>query len=738
MNEPDQLNQTLDLANLRLRLRSGLNFELQEFNGEPCYVVKNEVTSSYFQIGLTEYAFISLLDGDTSLQEAVRQTSYLLGENAFTLHDGAGTYQWLLQNGFADPVNESDNVAHTNVEFLLSEIQSQKRNQIASQLNPLFLKFPLFNPQRLLRAVAPMLGWIFSRTFLLVWVCVILAAAISLVLNRQSLLVASHELLVPNRWLWIVLTFVFMKLIHELAHGLACVRFGGRVKEAGVLFILCVPIPYVDVTSSWGFPSKWQRIGVSVAGMYVELFIAAVALIGFGMTNDPVIRFHLLNLILTGSLTTILFNANFLMRFDGYYILADILEIPNLAQLGQQYLQYLGKRYLIGMNVQPPRYPRTRGILIGTYGILAFCWRIMIYVSLSIIATAMFFGFGIALAVFGGAIWLGVPLFRFVKMISGKSNHGSINLKPFFCVTMPVCIGILLALVWLPWPYQLAAPAFIQFENPSIVRAETAGFVAEILVSHGEYVERGELLIKMQNRDLLARIQSLEAEREQSLVRSRRHHAERAIAAHQAEVGNRLALEQQLNELVRQVDNLTLRAPASGIVIGHEIESSLGTYVAKGTDLFQVVDESRKEVVLSVGQDRFDEFLSRAGEPISFVQSRFPLSISGRLNQIDPMANSRVDARLTSFGGGPLAVRSDATKDSAPGQNRLETVLPRFRGTASIQPAVSTRLASGVTGFVYLNCYPESVAEHAINVTRRWLRSIKSSAHQQSEHSGVL
>jgi putative peptide zinc metalloprotease protein len=735
MNQSTQTSEAIELANLRLRLRDGLQFDLREYGGEPCYVVKNRVSSEYFQIGITEYAFISLLDGATSLQEAVQQTAYQLGEEAFAIQDAVLTCQWLIQHGLADPVNDIENTAQTSLDYLLGEIRTRNSSRMVAQLNPLFFRLPLFNPQPVLRILQPALGWIASRVFFVIWVLVMVTALVVLFQQKDDLAGEALGLLTPRAWLWFVVTMIFMKFVHEFAHGVFCNRFGGQVREAGVVFILCWPIPYVDVTSCWSFPSRWRRIAVSSAGMYVELFIAGLATIGWSLTSDVVLKFHLVNIMLAGSLTTLLFNANFLMRFDGYYILSDLLEIPNLAQQGQQYLQYLGKRYLLGMRLQPAKFSRGRGMAIKTYGVLALCWRIVVYVSLSIIASALFFGFGIALSVLGGAMWLGVPLFRLGKLMMGQGQGGVVDWRRLAMVTVPAGLGLLAAMFVLPWPIQLSAPAFVRYEDPAVIRVQTPGFVEEIAVRNGEFVNAGDLLVQLRNHEVVAHLDALKADRQQSLLRSRRYHAERAIPAYQSEIAARLAIEKQIDEVSRKLDDLTLRTPVSGIVVGRQLDASIGQFVSPGTELLRIVDENRKEIVVSISQDYFDSFSDRKGQATIFVSSQAGDVCPGWLASIEPTASLNVDPRLATYAGGSLTVRTSAT-ETIDGQADLELVQPRFRGTVTPEASASRQLACGITGYVRLGYHPDNLAVHVVKAARSWIRSLSEAAHREVSLAG--
>ncbi|MEM7784870.1 MAG: hypothetical protein AAF623_16085, partial [Planctomycetota bacterium] len=345
----------MEISNVRIRLRRGVRFELHDFGGQPSYIVRTKSGDGFYQIGIPEYAFISLLDGTQTIGQAIQATASRLGQDAFNLRNAIATCHWLLQNQLADSV-DATRLPESSISCLIDRRREGFKAKRIAELNPMFVKLPLGNPDRILQTASKLFGWITSPFFFMIWSFALLCAAVTLFQHAEEINQSFLSVLAPNAWVWLGLTFVGLKIVHELAHGIFCLRYGGNVTETGLVFILCIPIPYVDVTSCWAFPSKWQRIAVSSAGIYVELFIASLAAMGWVWTNDPVTRFHLFNVLLSASLTTVLFNANFLMRFDGYYILSDMISIPNLAQSGQQYVQFLGKKYLLGLNVKTPRY----------------------------------------------------------------------------------------------------------------------------------------------------------------------------------------------------------------------------------------------------------------------------------------------------------------------------------------------------------------------------------------------
>ena len=720
-------NESTDLANLCLRLRGGLRFELQENGKKPCYVVHDETSSSYYEIGIPEYAFISVLDGNTTLQQAIEETSNRMGGEALTIRDAIRICHWLMQSGLASSADGSS----SNVEHLLEQVESQSNQKVVGQLNPLFIKLPLGNPQPLIKAVSPFLGWLGSQAFFTIWCGVFLLAIYRLFLKSSELSVAAQAMFTPGAWAWMLGTMVLLKVAHELGHGLFCHRYGGRVKETGFVFILFIPIPYVDVTSCWGFSSKWKRIAVGTAGMYVEIFLAALAAVGWSFVQDPVLRFHLFNVMLIGSLSTVLFNANFLMRFDGYYILADLLEIPNLYQKGQQFVNGLGRRFLLGMNASPLNEPRRKRVLIQAYGLGAWIWRIVICISLSILAMALFYGFGIALAIGGIVLWLGTPIWRFVSQWRDPASNDSPNWKWISMVTTPVMTAIVAAMILLPWPVQVSAPAIVKYDSPEVIRADAGGFVKRIHAIAGQRVQAGERLIDLENKEMTLRFRQLELDREMSLIRSRGYHQNREIAAYQSENASRAAIEDQIRELQQKLDSLTLRATSDGIVTGENLETLPGQFVVSGTSLMKVVDESKKKVVAAVSQDDFETFNQSESEPTVFAPTFGTMRLAGVLYRVEPTASSKVDARLTSHAGGSLPVRqvsSESAGDSSEVNDAFQLLASRFTGEVRLNAEDSMALPVGTTGSIRLSQFNETIGEHLVVRTRRWIAGLMTTA----------
>jgi putative peptide zinc metalloprotease protein len=447
-------DSTRDLLRSRLTLREDVRFWPERYGERIWYHIEHREAGRFFRVGLAEYTFMSLLDGETSLGEAVSLTACALGPDALTEQQATTIALWLLDSNLASATDAPAKSSEANASRRLTE-----------KLNPFWIKLPIGNPDRLLDALSPWLGWIHAGPTVVISFCLWMAAAVFLVGHWDSFSAASTSIFAPANWLYLTATWIGLKVVHELSHALACKRHGGSVRETGLIFILPAPMAFVDVTSSIRFRSKWQRIQVSAGGMYVELTLAAIAILLWGQIDSPVLKHVLHNIVIMASLSTILFNANPLMRFDGYYILSDLLQIPNLYQRGSDFLKRLGKGLVLGIPQPAVKERGLRAHFVRVYGVAAFCWRMLICAGLLIAASAMFEGLGILLALAGIVAWFGKPAWKMLRLLADLRQ---LNPRMFFrTATMSTLAAGLLAGVFFftPWPGGRVAPGYVEFRD---------------------------------------------------------------------------------------------------------------------------------------------------------------------------------------------------------------------------------------------------------------------------------
>lgn len=686
----NETDNTRDLLHSRIRLNDGLMFRPDRTGDRVWYQIEDTAQQRFFCIGLPEYTFVSLLDGDTSPAEAISLTARALGPDALTEEQAVSILLWLQESGLASGVDGNATSG--------SAARDRSLKKQMERLNPFWMKIPLANPDRVVGHLTTVFRWFFS------WpaACLVtlLCATALLILSGQweEFGRSSRSILSKDNWLWLMGVWLILKLIHESAHAIACRRLGAAVPETGVILILLAPLAYVDVTSSLKFRSKWQRIQIAAAGMYTEITLGSLALILWSFTSAELPRHLLHNVVIMASVTTILFNANPLMRFDGYYILSDLLEIPNLYSRGTQAVKRLARKVLTGRApaVQQSDSGLT-GWLITAYGLAALVWRVLVCVSLLIAASVLFHGLGVILTAVGILLWVGRPLLQGLRSARRMLR---VQAAEFLRASAIATALLLLAgglLFLLPWPTSRVAPGFVEYRDLAVVRAAGPGFIRDIHVIDGQYVEAGDILLEVENRELAVEVGDLQAAIRQSRLRYDRSLREHDAATAQVEDEDRAALENRLADKQKQLNALTVHAPVSGIVMARSLRWRPDTYVQEGDELIAVGPDAELEFHASVAETDADQL-----QPDDPVRIRLRgLSVNARIRTIAPRA-SRIPAHesLIATNGGPLPVRTRSEQDDG---SDFELITPRITVECRFEDPAPKRLSSGFEGSAALS-----------------------------------
>src|SRR6185437_4671997 len=371
------------VANLRAKLRTGAQISRQLYRGERWYVVHDPAGNQFHRLSDPAYRFVALLDGSRTVEQAWDLCGGQLEDDAPTQPEVIQ----ILSHLYSANLIDADITPDATI-LLRRHKQQSKRKIQGRMMNMLFPRIPMWDPDRFLRLWMPVCKMAFSKFGALVWLAVVFTAII-LVAPKwnepgHSLKVAAQNSIdVRNNPFNLILlysVFVGVKFLHELGHAFGCRRFGGECHELGVMFLVFIPTPYVDASTAWAFPNKWHRIFVGAGGMIVELFVAAVAgVIWLSIGDIKSIPAQLaFNAMLIASVTTIVFNANPLLRYDGYYILSDFLEIPNLQNKSREYVFGLIKRHIFRIKSQQPLPPPAQRAWLFFYGIFSGAYRIFV------------------------------------------------------------------------------------------------------------------------------------------------------------------------------------------------------------------------------------------------------------------------------------------------------------------------------------------------------------------------
>ena len=490
------------VAALKPRLRGHVRIHRHVYRGEIWYVVEDRVAGKYHRFNPSSYRVIGLLDGERSLQQVWDRLSAAMDEHTPSQDELVQLFGQL----YAADLIQCD--VTPDVAELFERGGKQRRSKLLQRFaNPVSLRFPLVDPDawlgRVVAAAGPLAGWL----GVVLWLAVVLPAVLLAPSHWRELTGNINErLLAVDNLLLLAILFPLLKAAHEIGHGLAAKRFGGEVHEMGVMLLVFFPVPYVDASSSAAFESRWPRMLVGAAGMLTELFIAAVAFYLWLALEPGFARSLAFNVIVLASMTTLMFNANPLLRYDGYYIFADAIESPNLGQRATDYWGWLLRYHLFGQHqAEPP--PSTKGerrwFLV--YAPLALAYRLFVMFSIAVFIASRYFFVGVLIAAWGIVASMLLPWARGLKRLAGDPA-----LEPQAGRVRRVlwASGVVLALLLfvIPMPHHSVATGVVWPSDKAVLRAQGGGFFSRLLVAPGSTVAAGDPVAQLVDPALDARV----------------------------------------------------------------------------------------------------------------------------------------------------------------------------------------------------------------------------------------
>ncbi len=691
---------------LQLRLRPDLVVQPQFYEGMTHYVVKDPIALKYFRFKIEEYFLLQQFDGTNTLQDIKRLFERKYRPQTITIED-------LLR--FASQLHEAGIVQLDTSEQAKALITRRRKNQWRRYLqffaNILYIKIPIIDPERLLNWMYPYFRWIYTKWFVAFSLCVMAGSLISVIANWGSFSSQLPTFQSFFNWntigyFWISLAVV--KVIHEFGHGLTAKHFGGEVHEMGMLFLVLTPALYCDVTDSWLLPSKWKRIWISAAGIYVECFLAALATIVWWHTEPGVLKSLMLATMFICSVNTILFNANPLLRYDGYYVMSDWLEIPNLRIKSTQFFTHLIQEKVLGLEVPQQHYmPRSRRTLFVTYAVASYLYRWV--VTFSILFFLYHFlkpyklGSISAMLAVGSLIPLvGMPIYQMFKFVGQPGRMRKVKKVRAFAFLAGFVL-LVIAILMIPTPLQISGTLVLTAADAEPVYAEVPGQVVKYHVRDGDFVNKGDLIATLSNLDKLKQRDNLQNRMNLNLnqgdfLSGTSDPAERNMA--QVHYAQAREIEPMLDTVHSEIGKLNLVAPRDGIVIGmpHPETTSQWLQPSQGETkpLCQVADPTKLEAVMILDQGDVDLIKAtenpRAWLKIYGTGSR---TIETRVSEIAKKTIDELPPELTNQAGGEIAAQPDRKtgeikpltavfEASIPVDNRDLNLQPGLRGRARI------------------------------------------------------
>ncbi|MEO7318794.1 MAG: efflux RND transporter periplasmic adaptor subunit [Chthoniobacteraceae bacterium] len=624
-------------------LRGDLIVTQQTFEGRNYYVVKDPISLQYFRMTAEDYFLATLFNGKRTFAQIrehyiARHRHVLLEYSPEDLNERVQRFandlalmQFLTVQG-----------QRLKMRFDAAKQKKAKKSFLYSLANQIFfVRFSLFDPDRIFGRMAKPLWWMWTKTTFWISSIIILLAVIVFLRNYSHVGSALGNLFSFHNVLLMWITTFFIKSIHELGHGLTCKHYGGEVHEVGVMALVFTPYFFVNVTDCWVMPKRIHRILVSAAGIYVELVLAAFATFLWAIVQPGAMKDFLFNIIFIASVSTIIFNANPLMRFDGYYIMTDLIEVPNLQSKSRALIQHQLNRLLFGpTNEVGPLarlpLPRKRFWLFYTYAVLSWIYGYYVIYKLAIFMESHLQPLGLeGLSNWFSALaltsWVVMPLLAYYKSLALKRE----DWKPQgrlrrLGIIVSVALGIFGAACFIPVELTIKRAGAVQLAEPDEIRSETPGFIEEVFVKEGDKVAAGQKVARLGNREtehLLvateARFKMAEADVQRAVGLDKPSELKQAQSV-------RASLEAKLKDARHDVENLTLRSKTGGTVLTRDLEKRLGVPLKTNEVLCQIaqLDPMRIKVALSEKQVRY----IKKGQRVELKTEAYPgRAISGTI-----------------------------------------------------------------------------------------------------------
>lgn len=640
------------VSSLRPALRDSAQVSRHIYRGQIWYVVRNTLTGRNHRFNTASYALIGQMDGQKSVQQLWDSAGKNSAEEVPTQDE---VIRLLGQLHEADLI-QSD-ILPSTVE-LFNQVRGEQNRTLKKQIsNPFSLKFPLWNPERFLERWESLVSRILTRNVFILWLLVVLSALVMAVLHWPELTGRlSDQLYSPKNLFLLWLVYPVVKVFHELGHAFAVKKWGGEVHEMGIILLALTPVPYVEASSSASFSDKKRRIAVAAMGMIVELLLASLAMFVWLSVEPGLISALAYNVMLIGGVSTVLFNGNPLLRYDGYYMLVDLVEIPNLGQRSTRYLGYLLQKYVFGFaDVSSPVTAPGEKRWYAIYGPISFIYRMMIMAGLVLLVSSRFFTIGILIAIWGVISLLVLPAVRTLSQFF-SSPVARNKRSRVIAVAASFVLGIILLLFVFPLPLWTTTQGVVWLPEQSAIRAGIDCEVAEVLAPVEQPVDQGMPLIRCIDPFLQAEIEVLEAHLQElyatynALPLSER--VKRKMTLDEIEL-----LKGDLNQRQTDQEKLLVRSPSKGNFILVDAPKLPGRFIHQGDLLGYIVAEHRPTVRAVVRQA--DIGLVR--ERITGVKLRLAEQMGGSLaatiERIVPAADINLPtAALGTTGGGSIQV----------------------------------------------------------------------------------
>ncbi|XPV68649.1 MAG: site-2 protease family protein [Halarcobacter sp.] len=592
------------VSELKVSLLYSINIHKQYYRGTTWYVLNDKYSNKFFKVTPEAYKFLSKLTTKKTVEDIWEEYIKTNPDIAPTQDEIVNLLSQLHGNNLLYFKHRADS------ENMFDRIVKNKNKEIRGKLASfLFIKIPLWNPNDWLIRIKPFIDVFFSKTLLLIWLVFFIYALKLIAENFDSFFDQTQGVLAADNIVFLYISLVILKVFHELGHVMMVKKFGGNVTTVGLMFIVFTPLPFMDASSSWAFTNKYKRALVGAAGMMVELFIAFICVIIWVNTGEGALNSIAFNIMIIGSVSSLVFNGNPLLKFDSYYILSDLLEIPNLYQRAREQCFFWVKKYLFKLkDIYPPTNSKKESFWLALYAILSLIYKFMVAILIAIFVADQWFLFGLIVISISIFIWIIKPLYSFIKYLL---HDNELRGKRFNAVTISLLftLSLIILIGFIPIKDSIRASGIVQPISLLNIYSFSDGLVTEIYIDNVKKVKKGDLILKLENESL-----NFDLERTRAMIietKALRLKASQENIANLKPIEKRLVLlDEKLKFLKEKKENLIIKAPKDGLFVSNNIEKLKNRIIKRREYIGKIIDNDNAQFIAAVPQEKASELFN--------------------------------------------------------------------------------------------------------------------------------
>ena len=643
------------ISKLKVSLLHSVAIQKQYYRDNLWYVVEEPYTNKYFKITPQAYKFLSHLGVDKTVEEAWEEVLEDDIEDAPTQNDIIDLLSSLHSNNLLYFETNPNN------EFILERNNEKKLQETKNKLfSFLYFKIALYNPNKLLDKSLWPIKNIFTPFGFLVWLVVLYFGVESSVENYSHIYDQAQGMLAPSNLFLLYISLSMLKLLHEISHSMMIKKYGGSVNTIGIMFLILTPLPYMDATHSWFFANKYHRMLVGFAGIMSDLFFAAIAAIIWANSGDGLVHSISFNIMLIGSISSLLFNGNPLLKFDAYFILSDWLEIPNFFNKSKEQVFYLVEKYIFRIeHTSSAAHSLSEAFWLVFYAVASYIYRFLVALGIIIYVADEFFIIGVIMAILTILMWIVLPIKNFLVYLF--SSQKLYKTRYIAIVISSIFIGLILYLVaFIRFPYFIKAPGIIESQESIRVYAQTEGNLEKILFKNGDIVQEGDEIAIISNYELTLDIKDVALALNQVAIIRQKFIADKSDLKSLNE--KEQVLRNKLAFLKNKEKNLRIIAKTSGIFVSNDFSFLEGAWIKRQTQIGTITKKSNLRFSAVVSQEQ--AFLLFEIKKIQNAQVKLYGKSEQKLNlvniKVNPYSKNELpSAALGWFGGGEISVSND-------------------------------------------------------------------------------